>query len=321
MGVNEVNLMNKCVDLSLNIKGFELKNPIITASGTYGYNNEFDAFCDVKNLGAVVTKGITLEPRLGNEGERIFETYGGMINRIGLENVGIQAFLDEKLPVLLKCNINFILNVAGNTVEDYIRLAQISQENNIKAIELNVSCPNVKCGCIEFGVNKQALYELVSIVRKNYEGCLIVKLSPNVTSAEEIAEAAQNAGADAVSAINTVRGMGVKVELINGKFTKSTVAGGLSGKAVKPIALSFVDRISKVIDIPIIAIGGIYSLQDVLEFFSVGAKAVQIGTANFTHPDIAEKLVNDLENFMAVNGFKNLHELQQELKGAQCLKI
>lgn len=313
--------MNKCVDLSLKIKDFELKNPIITASGTYGYNNEFEAFCDVKKLGAVVTKGITLEPRTGNEGERIFETYGGMINRIGLENVGIQAFLKEKLSILHKRNINFILNVAGNTVEDYIRLAQISKENNIKAIELNVSCPNVKCGCIEFGVNKQALYELVSIVRKNYEGCLIVKLSPNVTSAEEIAEAAQNAGADAVSAINTVRGMGVKVELINGKFTKSTVAGGLSGKAVKPMALSFVDRISKVIDIPIIAIGGIYSVQDVLEFFSVGAKAVQIGTANFTHPDIAEKLVNDMESFMAVNGFKNLHELQQELKGAQCLKI
>lgn len=313
--------MNKCVDLSLKIKDFELKNPIITASGTYGYNNEFEAFCDVKKLGAIVTKGITFEPRLGNDGDRIFETHGGMINRIGLENVGIQAFLDEKLPRLHKCNINFILNIAGNTVEDYIRLAQISQENNIKAIELNVSCPNVKCGCIEFGVNKQALYELVSIVKKNYDGCLIVKLSPNVTSAEDIAEVAQSAGADAVSAINTVRGMGVKVELINGKFKKSTVAGGLSGKTIKPIALSFVDRISKVIDIPIIGIGGIYSLQDVLEFFLVGAKAVQIGTANFTHPDVAEKLVNDIESFMEINGFKNLNELQQELKGAQCLKI
>lgn len=305
------------IDLSLKIKDFKMKNPIITASGTYGYNNEFDVFCDVKKLGAVVTKGITREPRLGNEGPRIFETHSGMINRIGLENIGIQAFLQEKLPVLEKCNIDFILNVAGNTVEDYIELAKTAQNNNIKAIELNVSCPNVKCGCIEFGVNKQALYELVSIVRKNYQNCLIVKLSPNVTSAEEIAEAAQSAGADAVSAINTVRGMGVKVELVNGKFRKSTVTGGLSGKAVKPVALSFIDRISKVIDIPIIGMGGIYSLEDVLEFFSVGAKAVEIGTANFTHPDIAEKLVQDLEDYMSKNGFKTLDEIQTALKEAK----
>lgn len=302
------------VDLSLKIKDFEMKNPIITASGTYGYSNEFEVFCDVKKIGAVVTKGITLEPRLGNEGERIFETYGGMINRIGLENVGIKAFLDEKLPVIKQCNINFILNIAGNVPEDYIELAKIAQENNIKAVELNVSCPNVKCGCIEFGVNKQALYELVLMVRKHYEHCLIVKLSPNVTSAEDIAEAAQSAGADAVSAINTVRGMGVKLSYINGEFKRTTVSGGLSGKAIKPIALSFVDRISKVIDIPIIAMGGIHTLDDILEFFSVGAKAVQIGTANFTHPDIAEKLITELEDFMKVNGFATLEELQQKLR-------
>lgn len=301
------------IDLSLKIKDFKLQNPIITASGTYGYNNEFEVFCDVKKLGAVVTKGITVEPRLGNEGERIFETSGGMINRIGLENVGIDAFLSEKLPTLRKCGINFILNIAGNTPEDYIQLAKTAQDNDIKAIELNVSCPNVKCGCIEYGVNKQALYELVSMVRKNYEHCLIVKLSPNVTSAEEVAEAAQSAGADAVSAINTVRGMGVKLEFINGNFKKTTVAGGLSGKCIKPIAISFIDRISKVIDIPIIGMGGIHTLNDILEFFSVGAKAVQIGTANFTHPDIAEKLVNDLENFMIKHNFKNLGELQKNL--------
>lgn len=304
------------VDLSVKIKDFKIKNPIITASGTYGYNNEFDVFCNVKKLGAVVTKGITLEPRLGNEGPRIFETNNGMINRIGLENIGIEAFLKEKLPVLHECNIDFILNIAGNTPEDYIKLAQIAQENDIKAIELNVSCPNVKCGCIEYGVNKQALYELVTMVRKNYDDCLIVKLSPNVTSAEAVAEAAQSAGADAVSAINTVRGLGVKLDFANGKFKKTAVAGGLSGKAVKPIALSFIDRISKVIDIPIIGMGGIDSLEDILEFFSVGAKALQIGTANFTHPEIAEKLVKDLENFMELNGFKTLDELQKALKEA-----
>ncbi len=301
-------------DLSLQIKDFELKNPIITASGTYGYSNEFDDFINVKDLGAIVTKGITYEPRLGNEGERIFETTGGMINRIGLENVGIQEFLDKKLPILKENDINFILNIAGNTVEDYIQLSQIAQENNIKAIELNVSCPNVKCGCLEIGINKQALYELVSVVRKNYEHCLIVKLSPNVTSPEEIAESAQGAGADAVSAINTVRGLGVKLDFANGKFRKKTVGGGLSGKCVKPIALSFIDKINKVIDIPIIGMGGISSLQDVLEFFSVGAKAIQIGTANFTHPDIAQKIVQDLQDFMETNGFKTLEELQTALR-------
>lgn len=302
------------IDLSLKIKDFELKNPIITASGTYGYNTEFDVFCKVKNLGAIVTKGITVEPRLGNEGERIFETYGGMINRIGLENVGIKAFLDEKLPILHKCNINFILNIAGNTPEDYIQLAKLAQENDIKAIELNVSCPNVKCGCIEYGVNKQALYELVQMVRNNYEHCLIVKLSPNVTSAEDVAIAAQGAGADAVSAINTVRGMGVKLDFLGNKIKKTTVAGGLSGQCIKPIALSFIDKISKVIDIPIIGIGGISTIDDVLEFFSVGAKAVQIGTANFTNPEIAEKIMNDLQELMLENKFKTLDELQKKLR-------
>lgn len=304
------------VDMSLKIKGFELKNPIITASGTYGYSNEFEVFCDVSKLGAIVTKGITIEPREGNEGERIFETSAGMINRIGLENVGINEFLANKLPELKNKKINFILNIAGNTPEDYIELAKQAEKNEIKAIELNVSCPNVKCGCIEYGVNKQALYELVLMVRKNYNGCLIVKLSPNVTSPEDMATAAQSAGADAISAINTVRGMGIKLEKTKDGFKKTTVSGGLSGKCVKPIALSFVDRISKVVDIPIIALGGIYTLEDIFEFFSVGASAVQIGTANFTHPEIAQKLVNELENFMNLNGYKTLSALQKALKEA-----
>lgn len=303
-------------DLSIKLKDFELKNPIITASGTYGYCNEFDAFCDVKTIGAVVTKGITYEPRLGNEGERIYETTSGMINRIGLENIGINTFIEEKLPILKEQNINFILNIAGNTPEDYIKLAKIAEKNDIRAIELNVSCPNVKCGCIEFGVNKQALYELVLMVREHYNHCLIVKLSPNVTSAEDIAEASQNAGADAVSAINTVRGLGLNLIFTNGTIQKTKVAGGLSGKAIKPIALSFIDRINKVIDIPIIGMGGIYSLEDMLEFFSVGAKAIQIGTANFTHPDIADRLIYDLENFMIKNNFTTLQELQKKLTEA-----
>lgn len=304
------------VDLSLKIKDFKLQNPIITASGTYGYNSEFEVFCDVSKLGAVVTKGITLESRPGNDGQRIFETTGGMINRIGLENIGIEVFLAEKLPELKAKNINFILNVAGSTFDDYVSISKKAQQAGIQAIELNVSCPNVKSGCMEFGTDKDSLYQLVSQVREAYQGCLTVKLSPNVTSAEDVALAAQKGGADAVSAINTVRGMGVKLDFANGKFFKTTVTGGLSGRSIKPVALSFVDRISKAIDIPIIAMGGIYNLQDVLEFFSVGAKAVQLGTANFTYPDIAERLVDELRDFMKNNNFETLDELQKKLKEA-----
>lgn len=305
------------VDLSLKLNEFELDNPIITASGTYGYSNEFEVFCDVQKIGAVVTKGITKEPRLGNDGQRIFETSSGMINRIGLENVGIQTFLKEKLPILQEQGINYILNIAGSAIDDYVELAKIADKNKIKAIELNVSCPNVHSGCIEFGVNKDSLYKLVSKVRDSYNGCLIVKLSPNVTSPEEVALAAENADADAISAINTVRGMGVKLDFVNGQFKKTTVAGGLSGRAIKPVALSFVDRIHKVVDIPIIAMGGIYTLVDVLEFFSVGARAVQIGTANFTYPDVAQKLIIELEEFMRKHKFKTLDELQNKLKEAE----
>lgn len=180
---------------------------------------------------------------------------------------------------------------------------------------MNVSCPNVKSGCLEFGTDDKVLHNLVSQVRDEFSGCLIVKLTPNVTSVEKIAVAAQSAGADAVSAINTLKGLSIKLSYVNGRFLKETVQGGLSGRAVKPVALSVVSRISKILDIPIIGIGGIYSLNDVFEFMAVGADAVQIGTANFTHPDISEKLVQDLQNFMETNGFQSLDELKEKLRG------
>ena len=286
------------VDLSVNKGKLKLKNPILTASGTFGYNFEYGRFVNVASLGAIVTKAISLEPRPGNDWQRICETYGGMINSIGLENVGIKKFIEEKLPFLIKGNVDFIVNLAGASIDEYVQLAQICEANNINAVELNVSCPNVKSGCLEFGTDETVLHNLVSQVREVYSGCLIVKLTPNVTSVEKIALAAQDAGADAVSAINTVKGLSVKIRYINGKFQKETVQGGLSGKAVKPIALGVVNRISQVLDIPIIGSGGIYSLDDVFEFLSVGADAVQIGTANFTHPDISERLIEELKDFM-----------------------
>ncbi len=299
-----------CVDFGK----FKLQNPIMTASGTFGYVDEFDAFLNVKNLGAIVTKGVTLEERPGNEGKRIFECTAGMINRIGLENVGIQKFIKEKLPKLREKGINFVLNIAGSSVEDYVKLGEISKANNIKAIEVNVSCPNVKSGCLEFGTDEKYLYELISRIREAYDGFLIVKLTPNVTEIEKLAFAVQNAGADCISAINTLKGLGVELNFNGTKVSKSFVQGGLSGKCVKPVALSMVKRIKEAVNLPIIGLGGISCLQDVLEFVAVGADAVQIGTENFTTPDISERLILELAEFIEKQGFKDFNNLKEELR-------
>ncbi len=296
------------------LNGLSLKNPIITASGTYGYCDEYNDFIDVSNIGAIVTKAISLNPRAGNKHLRIAETKAGMINSIGLENIGIEKFLETKVPLLNKKNINYIVNIAGSTLEEYVCLAKICNDNNIKAVEMNVSCPNVKSGCLEFGTDEDSLYNLVSEVRKEYKGYLIVKLTPNVTSIEQIGLAAEKAGADAVSAINTLKGLSIKINRVNGKYQKTIVQGGYSGAGIKPVALSNVNRLYKVLSIPIIGIGGIETLEDVLEFFAAGAQAVQIGTINFTHPDTAQKLIIELENYMDYNGFKNLDELKRELR-------
>ncbi len=300
--------------MQTNLNGLILKNPIMTASGTYGYADEYNDFIDVSNIGAIVTKAISLEPREGNKHLRIAETKSGLINSIGLENVGIEKFLEVKQPVLKSNNIEFIVNIAGSTQEEYVKLAKICSENKIKAIELNVSCPNVKSGCLEFGTDENSLYELVSSVRREYGGFLIVKLTPNVTSIEKIGLAAQKAGADAISAINTLKGMSIKLNIFKGRINKTIVQGGYSGAGIKPAAISAVNRLYKTVDIPIIGIGGIETLDDVLEFFAAGAQAVQIGTANFTHPETAEKLVFELQSFIEKNGFRNLDELKNELR-------
>lgn len=303
------------VDLSVNKGKLVLKNPIMTASGTFGYADEFEDFMNVSKLGAVVTKAISLKPRPGNSWNRVIEVEAGMINSIGLENVGIERFISEKLPVLNAKNINYVMNLAGASESEYVELAKISEQNGIRAIELNVSCPNVKSGCLEFGTDAKTLGELVKSVRNEYNGCLIVKLTPNVTRIEDIALSAQENGADAVSAINTLKGLGMKLSFRNGNFFREQVVGGFSGVAVKPVALGVVNRLKQVLDIPIIGLGGISSMQDVLEFFAVGAEAVQIGTANFTYPNISEKIIDDLEAFMEQNGFSCLDELKERLRG------
>ena len=302
-------------DLSVNLNGFKLKNPIMTASGTFGYCDEFEDFLDVSKLGAIVTKAITINPKKGNEGERIFETQKGMINRIGLENVGIKEFIDKKLPVLKEKNINFIMNLAGSSFEDYIETAKIAQNAKIKAIEVNVSCPNVKSGCLEFGTTPESLSKLTESIRKVYKGFLIIKLTPNVSDIESLALAAQNSGADCISAINTIKGLGIKIEITpDKKFKKTFVQGGLSGRCIKPVALSMVKRIKSMVKIPIIGIGGIATLDDVLEFLTAGADAVQIGTENFTHPDICEKLISELNHLLDELNIADIEELKRKLR-------
>lgn len=293
-------------------KSLTLKTPIIGASGTYGYVDEYESFIDLNCLGAISTKGITLEKRPGNSGDRIFEVQNGMINRIGLENVGIQAFIENKLPKLREKNIDFLLNIAGSTTEDYEKLATIANDNDIKAIEVNVSCPNVKQGCLEFGLNPNALFELTKRIRKNYNGFLIVKLSPNTQDIKPLATAVEQGGADCISAINTLRGLGMKVDFVGNKFIKKSVQGGLSGSCIKPVALYMINQIKQVVKIPVIAMGGITKFEDLIEFLAVGADAFQIGTANFIDPSICSSIANELNNFIVKNGFKDF----EELKGA-----
>lgn len=313
------------VDLAQNfaIKGsenktFGLQNPVLAASGTYGYTIEYSVFNNVQKLGAVVTKAITLKPRAGNKGTRLFETASGMINSIGLENIGVEEFVKRKIPVFQKSGVNYIVNVAGSTIEEYSTVAKMLEVADVSAIEVNASCPNVKNGCLEFGTDPVLLGELISAVRAAFSGFLIIKLTPNVADIESLTIAAKNAGADCISAINTVKGLGVDLQFINtgegGKFHKTLTQGGLSGKCIKPVALSFVKRIRTCTDLPIIGIGGISKLQDIFEFMAVGADAVQIGTENFTTPDVCESLVNELTEFMATNGFGTLEELKGELR-------
>lgn len=309
MGIENKNI----ADLAVKIGGLKLKNPVITASGTFGYNNEYEEFLNVKNLGAVITKGITLNPKKGNPQPRIKELPNGLINSIGLENVGIQEFIRKKLPVLLENNIDFIVNIAGEDIEEYKKLASICQENQIRAIELNLSCPNVNKGCLEFGKDEATLYNLVSKVRESFSGAIIVKLGSNVSFPEKIAATAQEAGADAISAINTVKAMNISLnkDYKGFKFIK----GGMSGPCIKPIALNFIFEIRKHVRIPIIGMGGITTLADMLEFFAAGADAVQIGIGTFTDPNLSEKLVFELNNFIKDNKYNSLQELISSLRG------
>ena len=285
------------VDLSVKIGGITLKNPVMTASGTFGYAREFEMLIDLNRLGGTLIKGLSLKPSRGNNPPRIVETPCGMLNAIGLENVGIEAFISDKLPFLEKLATPVFINIYGKTVEEYSRLsARIDQLNGVAGVEVNISCPNVKAGGVAFGVDPEMVREVVAAVCRNTRKTVVVKLSPNVTDIAAIAQSAESAGADAISLINTITGMAIDVNTRQPKL--ANITGGLSGPAIKPVALRMVWQAAQSVSIPVIGIGGILSAEDALEFLIAGASAVQIGTANFIDPTATTDVVQGVEKYL-----------------------
>lgn len=281
--------------LAVEIAGIKLKNPVMVASGAFGQGKEYSELVDLETLGAIVTKSITLNPKEGNPPPRICETPSGMLNSIGLQNEGLKAFLEDSLPFLAKFKTTVIVNIAGEDEKEFIELARtLSKEPTVKALEINISCPNVEKGGMQFGCSSQGTEEIVNAVRRATSLPLIVKLSPNVTDIVKIARSAVNAGADALSLINTVLGMAIDVK--EKKFKIATKTGGLSGPAIRPIAVRMVWQVRQALKIPIIGIGGILTVEDALEFFMAGADAVQIGTGNFIDAECALKIIEGLKS-------------------------
>jgi len=295
--------------LSFKIKDVTFKSPIITASGTFGYGDEVQKMVEMDKIGCVITKSITVEKREGNAHPRIHEATSGMLNSIGLSNIGMQSFCDEKISKLNDLNTHFIVSIAGSTLEDYIKVLDTIEKSKGQHIgyEINVSCPNVNAGGMEFGINKDMVFQLTTELRKMTKKLLFIKLSPNVTNIEEIALSAESAGADAISAVNTF--LGTAIDYKTGKFLLSTKFGGLSGPAIKPLALAKIYKIYNQINIPIIGMGGISGINDIVEFFRVGSSMVQIGTLNYRDPSIICKFYNELENFLIENKINGISDL------------
>ena len=296
------------VQLSTKIGSLELKNPVMTASGTFGYGTEYADFMDISRLGAIIVKGTTLNPRQGNPYPRMAETPSGMLNAVGLQNKGVDYFVDHIYPEVQKIGTAIIVNVSGSCIDDYVQTAGIINTlDAIPAIELNISCPNVKQGGMAFGVNPESAAQVVSAVRKAYEKTLIVKLSHNVTDITEIARAVEDAGADSVSLINTMLGMAIDAE--KRRPILSTITGGMSGPAVKPVALRMVWQTAKAVKIPVIGLGGICSATDAIEFLLAGASAIQIGTANFIDPSISEKVIDGIADYLQRHNFSSVQDI------------
>ena len=295
-------------DLSVNIGNLKLSNPVMTASGTFGYGKEFEHFVDLEKIRGIIVKGTTLHRREGNPYPRMAETPMGMLNAVGLQNKGVDYFIEKIYTQIKDIRTNMIVNVSGSAIEDYVQTAEkINELDAIPAIELNISCPNVKQGGMAFGVTASGASEVVKAVREVYKKTLIVKLSPNVTDITEIARAVEGAGADSVSLINTLLGMAIDAE--KRRPILSTITGGMSGAAVKPIALRMVWQVSKAVNIPVIGLGGIMNWKDAVEFLLAGASAIQIGTANFIDPAITVKVADGINDYLDRHGFTSVKDI------------
>jgi len=303
-------------NLEVEIAGIKLKNPVMTASGTFGYGEEFSPFIDLDKLGAMVLKGITLKPKMGNPPPRVIETPSGMLNAIGLQNVGVEMLIKEKLPYLQKFNTPVIINISGDTIEEYIelarRLGEVSKEMGVAGLEVNISCPNVKKGGMVWGTDAKATYKIINSIRKATSLPLIAKLTPNVTDIKTIAQAAEEAGADALSLINTLVGMAIDIDSRKPKL--ANISGGLSGPAVKPVALWLVWQVFQTVNIPVIGIGGIIKVEDALEFIIAGARVIEIGTANFVNPKVTIEIIEGIEKYLTENNIKDVSELVGSMK-------
>jgi len=295
------------LELSINIGGKSFKNPVMVASGTFGFAEEYASYMNINEIGAVITKGITLKPTYGNPPPRIYESHGGILNSIGLQNPGIQEFIADKLPYLRTLKTHVIVNIAGKSLHEFEELAKRLDIEGITGIEVNVSCPNVEDGGIMFGKDPQLIEKITSLVKRSTSKVVIIKLTPETVDIESCARAAANGGADAISLINTVVGMAIDIRERKPFFKR--VFAGLSGPAIKPIALAMVHRVSKAVNLPIIASGGIITGNDAIEFFMAGATAVAIGTGNFIYPDCSIRVLNQIKHFLKENGYKSIREI------------
>ena len=299
--------------MSISIGSLQLRNPVMTASGTFGYAREFESLVDLNCLGAIIVKGISLEPRPGNPPPRIIETACGMLNAIGLENVGVERFITEKLPYLQRLDSPIIVNILGDSIDDYANLAaRLDKVEGIGALEVNISCPNVKKGGVAFGTDASMAAAVTNAIRQTTTLPIIVKLSPNVTDVTVIAQAVENAGADAISLINTLLGMAIDIH--SKKPRLANIVGGLSGPAIKPVALRMVWQTAKAVTIPVIGIGGIGTTEDALEFLIAGATAIQVGTANFYQPTATIDIVAGLEKYILDQGMDSIHNVINSLQ-------
>lgn len=297
-------------DLNVNIGGLELKNPVLTASGTYGYGEEYADLTDVNALGGIIVKGTTLLPREGNPSPRMVETPSGMLNAVGLQNKGVDYFINHIYPrIITKFSNEIIVNVAGSSIEDYITVSErLAPLERIHAIEVNISCPNVKQGGMSFGTTCSGASEITRAIRKTWNKTLIMKLTPNVTSIVDIAKAVEAEGADCISLINTLMGMAIDVK--HKRPYLSTITGGLSGAAIKPVAVRMVWQVFHAVNIPVIGLGGIMNTNDALEFIMAGATAVQVGTANFINPNVGVEIANGLAQYCIDNNLGSIDEIR-----------